>query len=225
MGKNRIEWTGNTSTVAFVFEFIGDVEPEDVEFDAYRKYEKAHPGSLVLLKEHHEENEEAWKSNQVDLTAQQIEQLQVYIECVNFWINENEKLFLAMNTLYYIKMEVDNWDEGDHLGLAQFIKDVDWWGESKNWEILSSDIFDRIEDNLGEESYLYAKLCEYNQDELLEYLYDFWAGRFDIEVFLENNEDEISEGEKSEIASFLNSNILLVDFKYSSTRYHKQRKA
>jgi hypothetical protein len=225
MVKQRIDWNGETSTVAFVFEFIGDIEPEDVEFDAYQNYEKAYPGSLVLLKEHYEDNEEAWKSNEVELTAQQIEQLQVYIECVNSWIDDNEKLFLAMNTLYYTNMEVDNWDEGDNLGLTQFIKDVDWWRDSKNWEILSSDIFYRIEDKLGEESYLYAKLCDYNQDELLEYFYDFWAGQFSLEVFLENNEDEISENEKLEITSFLNSNILLVDFKYSSTRYHTQRKA
>jgi hypothetical protein len=221
MNKQRIEWAGNTSTVAFVFEFIGDIEPEDVEFDAYQKYEKANPGSLVLLKEHYEDNEEAWKSNEVDLTAQQIEELQIYIECVNSWFTQNSNLFIAMNSLYYTNMKIDNWDQGDELGLSQFIKDVDWWRDSKNWEILSSDIFYRIESKLGEESFLYSKLCEYNQDELLEYFHDFWAGQFDTEVFLEDNDDEIPEYEQAEIRAFVESNILLADFKYSSMRYRK----
>jgi hypothetical protein len=221
MNKKRIEWTSDTSTVAFVFDFIGEVDSEDVEFDAYQKYEKAHPGSLVLLKEHYEENEESWKSNEVDLTAQQIEELQIYIECVNSWFALNSNLFMAMNSLYYTDMKKDNWDQGDDSGLTQFIKDVDWWRDSKSWEILSSDIFYRIETKLGEDSYLYSKLCEYNQDELLEYFHDFWAGQFDLEVFLENNDDEIPEYEQAEIRMFVHSNILLTDFKYSSMRYHK----
>ncbi len=221
MNKQRIEWAGNTSTVAFVFEFIGDIEPEDVEFDAYQKYEKANPGSLVFLKEHYEDNEEAWKSNEVDLTAQQIEERQIYIECVNSCFAQNSNLIMAMNSLYYTNLKIDNWDQGDHLGLAQFIKDVDWWRNSKNWEVLSSDIFYRVETNLGEESYLYSKLCECNQDELLEYFHDFWAGQFDLELFIENNDDEIPEFEQAQIRTFVDSNILLLDFKYSSIRYRK----
>lgn len=222
MSKNRIEWKGDTSKVAFVFEFIGDAEPDDIEFDEYQKYEKANPGELVSLWVHHSENEEAWNSNEIDLTIKQIRQLQIYIDCVNSWFVKNTALFSAMNASYFTSMLIDNWDSADDLGLAQFIKDVDWWRESRNWEILSSDIFYRIEDKLGEESYLYTKLCEYNKDELLEYFYDFWAGQFDLEVFLENMDDEISKDEQIEIQRFLDSNILLVDFEYSSRRYLKQ---
>ena len=221
MDKQRIKWTGETSTVAFVFRFIGDLEPEDVEFDEYQKYEKAHPGALVSLYEHYGENEEAWNSNDVILGAKQIEQLQIYIDCVNSWFTQNANLFMAMNTLYYTNMRIDNWDPADNLGVAQFCKHVDWWREEKNWNILCSDIFDRIEDALGEESCLYSKLREYNQDELLEYFHDFWSGQFDLEVFLENNDDEISEDEQAEILKFLDSNVLLADFKYSATRFHK----
>ena len=221
MDKQRIEWTGETSTVAFVFRFIGDLESEDVEFDEYQKYEKAHPGALVSLYEHYSENEEAWNSNDVNLGAKQIEQLQIYIDCVNSWFTQNANLFMAMNTLYYTNVKIDNWDPADNLGVSQFCKNVDWWREEKNWNLLCSDIFDRIEDALGEESYLYSKLCEYNRDELLEYFHDFWSGQFDLEVFLENNDDEISEDEQAEILKFLDSNVLLADFKYSSTRFHK----
>lgn len=220
MKRQRIEWNDDTSTVAFVFAFIGDNDPEDVEFDTFQRYEKAHPGLLGLLKEHYEENEEAWKSNQVKLSVEQVEQLQVYIECVNSWLNQNATLFMAMNSLYYTNTVIGNWDHGDNLGLTHFLKNVDWWRESKNWEILSSDILYRIENKLGEESYFYAKLSEYDQDELMEYFHDFWAGQFDLDVFLENCDDEISEDEQLEISKFLDSNILLADFKYSSTRNH-----
>lgn len=221
MSKNRIEWTGDTSTVAFVFEFIGDAEPEDIDFDEYQKYEKAHPGALVSLWVHHSENDEAWNSNVINLTEEQIGQLQIYIDCVNSWFIKNTVLFNAMNALYYTNMLIDNWDPADDSGLVQFNKDVEWWCNDKNWSILSSDIFERIEDALGDESFFFTRLSELNQDELMECFHDFWAGQFDLEIFLENSDDEISENEQIEIQRFLDSNILLVDFEYSSMRYHK----
>ena len=221
MGKQRIEWTGETSKVAFVFEFIGDVEPEDVGFEVYQKYEKAHPGALVSLWVDHSENEEAWNSNEVELNAGQIEQIQIYIECVNSWFISNAGLFSAMNALYYTNMKIDNWDQADTTGLTEFCKAVDWWRENKNWDVLSSDIFSRIEDALGDESFLYSRLSDFNQDELLECFHDFWAGQFDLDIFLENSDEEISEDEHANIRNFLDSNRMLVDFKYSSMRFHK----
>jgi hypothetical protein len=221
MDKERIEWTGDTSTIAFAFRFIGDIEPEDAEFDVYRQYEKKHPGALVLLKDHYDQNEEAWKSNRVELTEQQIEQLQIYIDCVNSWYIQDAKLFMAMNALHYTNMEIDNWDPADQLGRAEFCTYVDWWRDESNWNILLSDIFDRMADELGEDSYLYEKLVDLSQDELIEYFHDFWAGQFDLEVFLENNEDEISEEEDARINKFLESNAWLTDFRYSSMRFHK----
>ena len=221
MGKQRIEWTGETSKVAFVFEFIGDSEPEDVGFEVYQKYEKAHPGALVSLWVDHSENEEAWNSNEVELNAGQIEQIQIYIECVNSWFISNAGLFSAMNALYYTNMKIDNWDQADTTGLTEFCNAVDWWRENKNWDVLSSDIFSRIEDALGDESFLYSRLSDFNQDELLECFHDFWAGQFDLDIFLENSDEEISEDEHANIRNFLDSNRMLVDFKYSSMRFHK----
>jgi hypothetical protein len=221
MDRKRVEWTGDTSTVAFVFSFIGDIESKEVEFDVYRQYEKVHPGALDSLKENYHESEEAWKSNEVELSVQQIEQLQIYIDCVNSWFTQNAKLFMAMNALHYTNMEIDNWSPLDGQGLTEFCKSVDWWRDEANWDILLSDVFGRIEDMLGEESYLYEKLSSFDQDELLEHFHDFWAGQFDLDVFLENNDDEISEEEESSTRYFLKSNTLLTDFKYSSKRYHK----
>ena len=136
-------------------------------------------------------------------------------------LDRPEPLDEAMNALYYTNMKIDNWDQADTTGLTEFCKAVDWWRENKNWDVLSSDIFSRIEDALGDESFLYSRLSDFNQDELLECFHDFWAGQFDLDIFLENSDEEISEDEHANIRNFLDSNRMLVDFKYSSMRFHK----
>ena len=88
-----------------------------------------------------------------------------------------------------------------------------------------SDILETIKHYLGEESYLLRRLCGYMQDELLEYFHDFLAGWFNLEVFLEASEDEILKDEQQQIIKFLDSNILLKEFKYSSSRYYSQKRS
>ena len=227
MGKKRIKWTGDTSTVAFLFydDWREDwaIDSQGEVFEVYQRYEKKHPGAIDALESHYIENEEAWKSNEVELTAEQIEQLEVLIECVNLWFTQEANLFMAMNALFYTNTLIAEWDPADDAGVTKFCQDVDWWREDTNWSILESDILESIESYLGEESYLFTRLCDYNQDELLEYFHDFWAGCFDLEVFLENSDDEISDEEREEISKFLNSEILLKEFRYSSHRYHSQQ--
>ena len=227
MGKKRIEWTGDTSTVAFLFwdDWRDDwaIDSQGRAFEVYEKYEKKHPGAIDALARHYVENEEAWNSNEIELTTEQIKQLKVLIECVNLWFTQETNLFLAMNALFYTNPIITEWDPADNAGVTKFCEDVDWWREEKNWTILESDILGSIKFHLGEESYLFTRLCDYNQDELLEYFHDFWAGWFDLETFLDNNGDEISDDEQEAIEKFLASNILLKEFLYSSRRHHKHK--
>jgi hypothetical protein len=227
--KQRIEWTGDTSTVAFLFydDYYHDwvIDSQGRTCEAYVEYEEKHPGSIDALARHYAENEEAWKSNELELTAELIKQLKVLIECVNLWFTQETNLFLAMNSLFYTNRRIAEWDPVDGVGVTKFCQDVDWWREEINWTILESDILETIKDYLGEESYLFARLCGYNQDELLEYFHDFLAGWFDLDVFLENGGDEISDDEREEIIKFLTSEILLKEFKYSSSRYYSQKRS
>jgi hypothetical protein len=227
IGKKRIEWTGDTSKVAFLFydDWRDDwaIDSQGGEFEVYQKYEKKHPGAIDALESHYGENEEAWKSNEIKLTAEQIEQLEVLIECVNLWFTQETNLFLAMNALFYTNLRITEWDPADNAGMTKFCEDVDWWREDSNLTILESDILESIKFYLGEESYLFTRLCDYSRDELLEYFHDFWAGWFDLEVFLENRGDEISDDEREEIVKFLTSEILLKEFRYSSRRYHSHK--
>lgn len=228
MGKKRIEWNGETSTIAFVFEFIGDEDPQDVDFPAYQRYEKEHPGALEGLWMHYNENEDAWLSNEVALTDEQVEQLQVYIACVNEWYESELKFFMAMNARWYINHQIDEWDPADEMGLEEYRFADDWWRIEKNSNYIVADIQDRIDNALGLDSYLFQKLLNFNYDELLEIYFALFieSAPYDYELLWFTDDDDevdIPEEEIDGINKFFASNALLIDFKDASVRYRRER--
>jgi hypothetical protein len=226
MTKNRIEWTGDTSTVAFVFNFIGDYDPEDVDFPAYQAYEKKHPGALLALSEFYMEDEEAWTEKTVVLTDEQVEQLLVYIACVNEWFVAEQNFFLGMNPRWRINDLLDAWDPADEAGSDEVRTADDWWRVEKNANYIVADVQDRIESALGEDSYLFQKLLQFNYDELMEIYSTLFiaSAPYDYDLlWLTNDDDEVDipEDELDGIEKFFASNVLLIDFKYASVRYRR----
>lgn len=225
--KKRIEWTGDTSTVAFVFSFIGEENAEDIKFPAYQAYEKRHPGALDNLWMHYSENEDAWNSNEVDLNDEQIEQLQVYIACVNDWYESELKFFMAMNSRWHINNQLTEWNPADKLGLAEFSNADDWWRLKNNSNSIVSDVIDRVDRVLGEDSYLLNKLSNLTYDEVLEIYFAIFIKsapyNYELMQFTDDEDDlDIPDEELDGINKFFASNVLLIDFKNASDRYRSE---
>jgi hypothetical protein len=222
--KKRIEWTGDTSTVAFVFTFIGEENAEDIEFPAYQAYEQTHPGALDELWMHYSDNEEAWNSNEVELNDEQIEQLQVYVACVNDWYENELKFFMAMNSRWHINNQIKEWDPADKLGLEEFSKADNWWRLKDNAITVLTDVQDRIENTLGEDCYLLKKFSDLTYDEVLEIYFSIFiqSAPYNYEFMNFTNDEgdiDIPEDELEAMNKFFASNVLLIDFKDASFRY------
>jgi hypothetical protein len=225
--KKRIEWTGDTSTVAFVFTFIGEENAEDIEFPAYQAYEQTHPGALDELWMHYSKNEKAWHSNEVEINDEQIEQLQVYIDCVNEWHENELKFFMAMNSRWHINNLIKEWDPADKLGLEEFSKADNWWRLKDNAINLLSDVQDRIENTLGEDCYLLNKFSDLTYDEVLEIYFSIFIqpAPYNYEFMNFTNDEgdiDIPDEELDGINKFFASNVLLIDFKNASDRYRSE---
>lgn len=223
MAGDRITWTGDTRRVGFVFEFVCDEEPNPGDYKAYDNYESANPGKITELESFYYQNSGAWERNELELTSEQVETLEVLIACVNEWYKKESMLFMAMNALFHTNNLLKEWDQQDEDGESRFIDDVDWWREDAIREMVVSDIFERIGDNLGEESFLLERLSQdYLYDDLLE-IFSYWQyyqDSYDLETV---NITDVPEDELEAITEFLSSNVLLLDFKNFSDRYHLSR--
>lgn len=224
MTINRIEWTGDTSSVAFVFDFVGD-DIDNIKFPAYLDFESENPGTLEELWGHYLDHEEEWKNNEAALSDTQIKALSVYIKCVNDWFVTERNFMLGMTPRWRINLLVDEWNPADQIGLQQLRDADDWWRTSVG-EIYISDLLERVEDSLGENSYLLRRLMRFTSDELFEVLFNFYieAGPYDYEILWFTNEDgevDVPEDEQEIINKFLASNSFLTDFKNAWVRYHR----
>ena len=132
-------------------------------------------------------------------------------------------LFRAMNAFFHTNNLLKEWDQQDEDGESRFINDVDWWREDAIREMVVSDIFERIEDNLGEESFLLERLSEdYLYDDLLE-IFSYWLNYEDSHDLESVNITDVPEDELEVITEFLSSNVLLLDFKNFSDLYYRSR--
>ena len=226
--KTRLSWAGQTSTVAFVFNFVGeDSEPEDIKFDAYQEYEAKQPGKLIELTEFYLNNPESWIDDEVVLSNDQIETLKVLIQCVNEWHQKVFDLFRGMAYPNATQSIEANWDKSDEVGLLLYKSQVAWWREEKNLNYIIADVQDRVEEVLGSDSKVYELLGLDSSDELLDrYLTLFLIGApydeyEDLGFGEEENWRSIPEEEIDEARRFYASNVFLVDFHDASKRYFK----
>lgn len=223
----RIQWNGKTQPLAFVFDFIGDNDPSDILFPAYRNYEEENPGKIAQLTKIYVNDSNAWNDNKVTLSEQEIQTLTALIDCVNYWhVQEEEYFFSAMVAPELVKERLNNWDLQDKAGLKEFTAAVDWWSEVKNIEYLIADMQDRISYQLGDDSYLFKKFCSGDWSELLDSIFTLFysCGPYDYESLGyvdEDGEIDIPEKELEGIDRFLASNVLLLDLKDASVRYHR----
>jgi hypothetical protein len=227
--NKRIQWNGKTHPVAFVFNFIGDEDPADITLPAYRKYEEKHPGKIAELTELYWDDTDAWLQDDIELNKEQIETLQALIDCVNDWHSQEHQFLTALIAPELRKEKINNWDPKDAKGLKKFEDAMDWWNESKNSEYIIADIQDRISDALGEDSYLFEYFCSGDVAQLLDNCFTFFAGGapYDYEILGFTDEDEeiaVPDEEIEALDKFFASNVLLIDLKNASNRYHRNSK-
>lgn len=220
--KKRVEWTGETRSLRYVMEFLGE-DFESVTEPAFIAFEKDHPGEVEKLYCFMYENEDDWLSNQVELNDVQIKALQVYIDCVNDWYQKEAIFFKAMDALWAYNQAIDEWDPKDRDGLKAFMEAYEWWHEERNSNIIVSDIQYRMESLLGEDSLLYQKHLNFTYDELLEIYNNFYFARppYDLELIGFNGDEvlDVPEEETKKIMEFLILDSFLPDLKYASERH------
>jgi hypothetical protein len=227
--NKRIQWNGKTHPVAFVFNFIGDEDPADITLPAYRKYEEKHPGKITELTELYWNDTDAWLENEIDLNKEQIETLQALLDCVNDWHIQEYEFFSALIAPELRKEKINNWSSDDSEGLRKYKSAMDWWDESKNSDYIIADVQDRISDALGEDSYLFEYFCSGDLTELFDNLFTFFCNPapYDYENLGFTDEDEeiaVPDEEMEDLDKFLASNVLLIDLKNASNRYHRNLK-
>ena len=220
----QITWTGDTSKVAFVFDFLGD-DVDEIKFPVYLEFERANPGTLEQLQAHYWDHEKDWQANRVSLSEDQIKALSVYIQCVNDWFFQERHFMDGMNPRWRINEIINDWDQADKAGLSELRAADDWWRSSVG-QIYISDVLERVDDYLGEDSYLSQKLSDFNLDEIFEIfstLY-YYRAPYDYEsLWLTDDEGEVDipEDEMDATNNFLASNTFLIDFYQASRRFRK----
>ena len=227
--NNRIKWNGKTHPVAFVFNFIGDEDPADITLPAYRKFEEKHPGRITELTEIYWNDTDAWLENDIELNNEQIETLQALIDCVNDWHAQQFEFFTAMIAPELRKEKINNWNPKDAEGLERYKAAIDWWNETKNSDYIIADVQDRISEALGEDSYLFEYFCSGDVAQLLDNCFTFFAGGapYEYETLGFTDEDEeiaVPEEELEDLDKFFESNVLLIDLKNASNRFHRNSK-
>ena len=226
--NKRIQWNGKTHPVAFVFNFIGDEDPADITLPAYRKYEEKYPGKLTELTELYWNDADAWIEDDIELNKEQIETLQALIDCVNDWYTQEHEFFTALIAPELRKEKINNWNPKDAEGLERYKAAVDWWYETKNSDYIIADVQDRISDALGEDSYLFEYFCSQDLTELLDNCFTFFGSPpYGYEAMgFTDDEGEIAvpEEEIEDLDKFFASNVLLIDLKHASDRYHRNLK-
>lgn len=226
--NKRIEWNGKTHPVAFVFEFIGDEDPVDITLPAYRKYEKKHPGRITELTELYWNDIETWLENDIELNKEQIETLQVLIDCVNDWHAQELEFFSALIAPELRKEQINNWNPKNAEGLERYKAAMDWWDETKNSNYIIADVQDRISDALGEDSYLFERFCSGDVTELLDNCFTFFGkppyGYEAMGFTDDEGEIAVPEEEIEDLDKFFASNVLLIDLKDASRRYYRDSK-
>ncbi len=227
--NNRIKWDGNTHPVAFVFNFIGDEDPADITLPAYRKFEEKHPGRITELTEFYWNDADVWLEDDIDLNKEQVETLQALIDCVNDWHAQENQFFSAMIAPELRKEQINNWDPKDVEGLEKYKVALDWWDETKNSDYFLADVQDRIADAVGEESFLFKHFSSGDVSDLLDNCFTLFNGAAPysyIALGLVDDEGEITipEDEIEATDKFFASNVLLIDFKNASNRFHRNSK-
>lgn len=226
--NKRIEWNGKTHAVAFVFEFIGGEDPADITLPAYQKYEEKHPGRITELTELYWNDTEAWLENDIELNKEQIETLQALIDCVNEWHAQESEFFSALIAPELRKELINNWNPKNAEGLERYKAAMDWWDDPKNSNYIIADVQDRISDVLGEDSYLFEQFCSGDVTELLDICFtSFGKPPYGYEAMgFTDDEGEIAvpEEEIEDLDEFFASNVLLIDLKNASRRYHRDSK-
>jgi hypothetical protein len=217
MSEKRVKWTGDTSTVAFVFEFHFEEDREVGDFPLLDNYEVKHPGEIDSLYQHYLTHEKKWHSGKVKLKDNQLAALHVLIASVNQWHEEASPFFAGMKPSWLIREVIDGWDKKDKKGLARFRSSADWWlddpdrGELPMWNLIT----DRVVDEFDEDSFFGQVFYEMgsNQDFLgaLNFFFQHGSPYHQNDYFY--SEEEPSKKEMKEIQEFFASDQILCDFK------------
>lgn len=231
MTTSYISWTGKASEVVFALDFFDYKSPED--FTSLKIYEENHPKRLDALLELYNDNPDAWISDEINFDKDQILTIQAMITCLNTWYAKFEIFFSGLAAQEYqqnvvLKKMKENVDKN----LDHYLAAIEWWDDDNNRQILSSDLLDRIESALGEESHFYQYLIEYYEGGLHDDLCDMYLtilNYFDDEIcnynlgLIDSDGDlNLSQEEFEKTREFLASKSCLKDFHYAAFRFDQE---
>ena len=176
-----VEWSGSSDSVDFLFEFI-EVLDSDL-FDQKMQNDKVFENLNIL------QNKDSlqWKNGEFHFDSKSHSLILELLDLVNKWFGENSQFFGAMTHPELVKERISSWPAEDVDGLNQFRESVDYWWNSDNRE----SFIESFEDSLvlrfgdkGKELFDFLRQT-FDDDELLDTLYNFIAYRSMIDTFIE----------------------------------------
>jgi hypothetical protein len=185
-----VEWSGSSDSVDFLFEFI-EVLDSDL-FDQKMQNDKVFQNLNIL------QNKDSlqWKSGEFRFDSESHSLILELLDLVNEWFGENSDFFGAMTHPELIKERIRSWPAEDVDGLNQFREYVDYWWNSDNRESFIESFEDSLAlrfGNKGKELFDFLRQT-FDNDELLDALYNFIAYRSRIDTLIEvtftDSEDE-----------------------------------
>jgi hypothetical protein len=176
-----VEWSGSSDSVDFLFEFI-EVLDSDL-FNQKMQNDKVFENLSIL------QNKDSlqWKDGEFRFNSESHSLILRLLDLVNEWFVENSQFFEAMIHPELVKDRISSWPAEDVNGLNQFREYVDYWWNSDNRE----SFIESFEDSLvlrfgdtGKELFDFLRQT-FDNDELLDTLYNFISYRSMIDTFIE----------------------------------------
>ena len=185
-----VEWSGSSDSVDFLFEFI-EVLDSDL-FNQKMQNDKVFENLSIL------QNKDSlqWKDGEFRFNSESHSLILRLLDLVNEWFVENSQFFEAMIHPELVKERISSWPAEDVNGLNQFREYVDYWWNSDNRESFIESFEDSLVLRFGDTGkQLFDFLRQtFDNDELLDTLYNFISYRSMIDTFIEVTFTD-SEGE------------------------------
>ncbi len=176
-----VEWSGSSDSVDFLFEFI-EVLDSDL-FNQKMQNDKAFENLKILQ----DKDSLQWKDGEFHFNSESHSLILELLDLVNEWFVQNSQFFEAMIHPELVKERISSWPTEDVNGLNQFREYVDYWWNSDNRE----SFIESFEDSLvlrfgdkGKELFNFLRQT-FDNDELLDTLYNFISYRSMIDTFIE----------------------------------------
>lgn len=173
---NFINWDKELKSIAFLFEFI-----EQLDLDLYEKLSKENKEFQELTKL------DDLRNGKIDLSPNQEVVIMDLLQRVNDWYEENETFFSAMTHPDLVKERIESWDKNDKKGLVDFRQYVDFWWDSDNRLSFIESFEDSLTTHFEDQGINFFAVMRdlFDNDEFLDNIYNFIAYKGMIDTFVE----------------------------------------